>query len=178
LLNRSKVLQLWIVRRRQVFAMWRTLALVIFAVVARAETRDFDKPCAALFPKAVQVMTDAHFEPKVSDAQGGVLTLAFTGAPMIDLGWHVGKEVNEAVARYVENGAKLKNKYYGLSFTKASFVFTTQGDGCRVQLDVALAAHLDNRPDVQTNGRYAWHGRWIEAKSNGAGEKEFLEKLQ
>jgi hypothetical protein len=144
---------------------------------AFAESRHFDVPCAAVFPSAAQVMISAGFQPQVSDATGGLLTLQFSGEPMV---YHFRvKHVNPFLDKYVADGEKLHNKVRGLTFTGATFGFRKEeAGGCTVQLSVALStvdqsANIPRRP-----GEPAWVRVLKPVPSNGTAEREFLDQIQ
>ena len=143
------------------------LFLILAAVPALAESRDYPQPCADVYRRAVQTMTAAHFEPTVSDAAGGVLALKFTGEPMV-YNFMV-KHATPYLDKYVVGGAV--RKYRGLTFTKANATLAPVGEGCRVTLDVGLSA-----VDMKSQS-----GKWVrtytELKSNGTAEREFLDRL-
>jgi hypothetical protein len=152
------------------------LCLLPTAAFAAAETREFPQACAAVYPVAVRTMTAAHFEITASDAAGGVLAMKYTGEPLV---YHfMVKHANPFLAKYVEGGDRMRNKYRGLTYTKATFTFgATPAGGCQVQPAIGLAV-LDL--DIQVATRHkdaAWSRTAKDAASNGTAEREFLEQI-
>jgi len=155
----------------------KRLPIFLFTVASLVgATRDYSAACSAVFPAATGAMTAAHFEPKVSDATGGVLTLAYIGDPMV-FNFMV-KHANPFLEKYVENGEKLRNKFRGLSYASANFTFAPSGDGCRVNLTVGLVG-LDTAPgNRDASGKFgAWQQTAKPLTSNGAAEIEFLDAI-
>jgi hypothetical protein len=149
--------------------MIATAALVI--APGAAATLEVAEPCSAVFPKAAAAIIAAGYQPTVSDSSGGLLTGRFAGEPMVYQ--FMVKHAGPFVAKYAENGDRLRKKFRGLTFTDAAFTFAANGAGCRVNLKIGLAG-LDITPKRDQSGRMGWVRVATPLTSNGTAETEMF----
>ena len=93
--------------------------------LAAAEIREFPRPCAEVFPGAVQTMMASKFELKTSDAAGGVLAMQYAGPSMVDTNTRgfYSRMAKPFFRKYVADGEKVSRGFLGLSYSRADFVF-------------------------------------------------------
>ena len=156
----------------------RRLALFLFISAALhaadndPRSREFDQPCMSVFPATAHMMTGLHWEPTVSDSAGGLLTLKYTGEPMI-YSFFV-RKADPYLAKYTVNPKK--RRHQGLTLTTATFTFHDTEGGCRVDASVGLAV-IDLKSGRDASGANVWLRVPSSIESNGAAESQMLEGI-
>lgn len=154
--------------------MKRTILICTLAAGSvSAADHNFAQPCADIFPRAVAAMTSQRFEPTLSDSAGGVLVLRYAGEP---LAWafRVG-HADELLAKYAQGGEKMRKKFRGMSFGKATATFRSAEGGCHVELNIDVLA-LDTKADTSTAAK--WVRVEKQLPSSGAAEAEAFARME